>query len=133
MTGRSTASASGRGPGELPDLRPEAAPPLHLTHLHLARVPDLPPFRCPAGHPPLGPVPVMIPAAFGVIQAAVEALDATLDPALLAGLDPDDMNAAWRAAGRLSEATDVLYAKVRAAYAREIARASRPGGEETSR
>lgn len=68
----------------------------------------------------------MIPAAFGAIHAAIRALDAQLDPASLDALDADDMNAAWRAAGQLSDTADALCHKLRAAYATRLARETRP-------
>lgn len=71
----------------------------------------------------------MIPAAFGVIRAAIAALDATLTRETLDALDGEDMNDAWRAAGQLSDAADGLYAKMRSAYAANIGRAGRPDEE----
>lgn len=65
----------------------------------------------------------MIPAAFGVIRAALGALDNTLDPATLDQMGSDDLGASWRAAIDLCKAADDLHGKLRAAYANEFVRA----------
>lgn len=59
----------------------------------------------------------MIPAAFGVIVAALEALDADLDPRRLGAADDADLAAMWREAAAVRRAADGLYDKLRRALA----------------
>ena len=66
----------------------------------------------------------MTPAAFGVIHAAVAALDADLSEARLAALDEERLTDAWRAASDLCKAVDQLYNKLHAAMADAIIAAS---------
>lgn len=66
----------------------------------------------------------MIPAAFGVILAALETLDTDLDPDHLDDLAADDLAAMWRQASAICRAADGLYDKLRRTLASEIANAS---------
>lgn len=61
----------------------------------------------------------MTPAAFGVIIAAVEAIDADLNPQRLDNLDAEDLAGLWHQAAALCRAADGLYDKLRRAYAHE--------------
>ena len=57
----------------------------------------------------------MIPAIFGVLRAALEALNAELDEEHLAALGPKDLADTWRASGELCREADAVYSKLRRA------------------
>lgn len=70
----------------------------------------------------------MIPAAFGVILAALETLDGDLDPHHLDALEPEDLAGMWREAAAICRAADGLYDKLRRAHADQIADANHGAG-----
>jgi hypothetical protein len=57
----------------------------------------------------------MISAVFGVLRAALEALNADLDPEHLAALDPKDLAETWLASSEVCREADALYATLRLA------------------
>lgn len=64
----------------------------------------------------------MIPATFGVIQVALDALDAQLDDVALAALPAEDLAEAWRAASGICRTADDIYNRLRAALTNEFIR-----------
>lgn len=73
----------------------------------------------------------MIPAAFGVVQAALEALDQAADETTLANLSAEDIAAAWRVSSDICRTADAVYARLRAALTNGIIRASHSGEKTT--
>jgi hypothetical protein len=57
----------------------------------------------------------VIPAAFGVIHAAIIALDADLTDERLDGLEPEQIAAAWRAIGDICRVADSLHDRLHSA------------------
>ena len=69
----------------------------------------------------------MTHVAFGVIHAALKALDADLSPERIASLDAERLAGAWRASGDVAEAAEAIHDKLRAALGNAIADATRSG------
>lgn len=57
----------------------------------------------------------MTPAAFGVITAALEAIDADLTDERLNALDAERLAAAWHATGEICRLADSIHYRLRAA------------------
>jgi hypothetical protein len=70
----------------------------------------------------------MTPAAFGVIHAALVAIDADLSDERLDALDPERLAAAWRASGDICKIADSLHGRLRSALTHALTTASRSGG-----
>lgn len=67
----------------------------------------------------------MTRAAFGVIQAALTALDADLSDERLDALEPESLAAAWRASGDLCRIADSLHDRLRSALTHALTHVSR--------
>lgn len=71
----------------------------------------------------------MTPAAFGVIHAALTALDADLSDERLDALDPERLAAAWRASGDVCRIADSLHDRLRSALTHALTIASHGPGD----
>lgn len=67
----------------------------------------------------------MTPAAFGVIHAALLALDGDLTDERLDALEPESIAAAWRASGDVCRIADSLHDRLRSALTHAITHATR--------